>query len=481
MKEVSERSYNDRRRSEKKKTKPSRTRNVKSINIIVVIALIVLIYLVVNIVIAMKKEHLSIYEVQAVSMARNNNALAVIIRDEENYYAGSEGYTSFYVRNGQRVGAGDTVFSLNGTKNLYEYLADYDVKYTMTSDDIKVLKGYISDFNSSYSDSEFDNVFELKESIDAEVQNFTDSYLMEKLDTVMEEKGDVIGLSVVKAPRSGIISFFSDSLDGLRADEVTAVTFDREQYKSKNLYDNELKKADSPVYKLVNDEGWSIIIRLNDEQYENLRESASVSFTIKEDNLHLTQKCTIYSQESAHYCRIDMTDYMVRYIKDRFLNIEFDFGSGNGLKIPSSAVTSKDFFVIPENYYVSYEQGNDIIYGFTYMEYDQETKQTSYHFVEADCYYRDKDQGVVYVDTADFTYGQYIYCMEDETLYQVSVIKQLEGVFNVNKGYAVFRRVEIISDDGEYCIVESNADKSISEYDHIVLNAALIDENLQVY
>ncbi len=36
---------------------------------------------------------------------------------------------------------------------------------------------------------------------------------------------------------------------------------------------------------------------------------------------------------------------------------------------------------------------------------------------------------------------------DEETLY---------GVYNINKGYAVFREVTIIDENEEYCIVESN-------------------------
>lgn len=41
---------------------------------------------------------------------------------------------------------------------------------------------------------------------------------------------------------------------------------------------------------------------------------------------------------------------MVRYAKDRYLDIELILEDESGLKIPKSSVTKKDFYLVPENY-----------------------------------------------------------------------------------------------------------------------------------
>lgn len=464
-----------------KPAKPRKTRKIRGINIGVVIILLVFAYLALNVFISLRKDHLAIYEVQAATMALDDNARAVIIRNEKNYYTDKAGYTNFYVRSGARVAVNDTVYSIDESKNIFDYLKDYDVNYTFSAEDTSVIKNYIYDFNDEYSDDNYSVVYELKESIISEILNISDNYLLENLDELLEEGGETPNFSLVKSDASGVVSFFSDSLDGLTADEVTPSTFDNTGYTSKNLYDAEIKEQNALIYKIINDDSWELVINLNEDQYTKLSENKSISFTVKDDGMKFSEKCSFYTKDGGYFCKLELGDYMIRYIRQRFLDLQLVIQTDAGLKIPATAVTEKEFYVIPEEYYTEYEIENEVLNGFTYMNYDPETRQTSYEFVEADCYYHDTDRGVVYVDTKDFTYGQYVYCMEDETQYQVSVIEKLKGVYNVNKGYAVFRRIEFLSESDDYCIVRAGAARSLSEHDHIALNAKLINENLQIY
>ena len=59
--------------------------------------------------------------------------------------------------------------------------------------------------------------------------------------------------------------------------------------------------------------------------------------------------------------------------------------------------------------------------------------------------------------------------------------KALEGVYNVNKGYAVFEVVEILDQNDSYCIVKGGTTYGLAVYDHIVLNASTVDEDDLLY
>lgn len=60
-------------------------------------------------------------------------------------------------------------------------------------------------------------------------------------------------------------------------------------------------------------------------------------------------------------------------------------------------------------------------------------------------------------------------------------VETLYGVYNINKGYAVFREVTVIDANEEYCIVESNNLYGLAAYDYIVLNADEVTEDQIVY
>lgn len=462
-------------------TRSKKTRKIRNINIGIIVVFLVFVYMIVTVVVGISKKHLSIYEVQAVSMSQNNSATALIVRNEQNCYAESSGYTNFYVRNGSRVAVGDSVYSIDQNKNLYDYVGGSESGFKFSDSDVTSMKNYISTFNDEYSDDNFASVYTLKESLDAEMLNISDSFLMDNLDTLLGDASESVSINVKKSDKAGIISFFSDSLDGITADKVSADTFDKTNYSSRSLYNSDIKGNGDLIYKLVDDAYWSLVIKLDEEQYRKLSEKGGLSFTVKKDDLKISSNATFYELNGSYFCRVDLIDYMIRYIKDRFLEIDIDMDSDSGLKIPYSSIVEKDFYVIPSKYYTKYQGEEGTIYGFTYMIYDEATNVTSYQFVEKECYYEDKENDVVYVSAKDMEYGQYVYCMEDETLYQVSVVKKMKGAYNVNDGYAVFRRIEIITESDDYCIIKSEADRSLSEHDHIALHADLIDENLQIY
>ena len=56
-------------------------------------------------------------------------------------------------------------------------------------------------------------------------------------------------------------------------------------------------------------------------------------------------------------------------------------------------------------------------------------------------------------------------------------IAQLEGVYCVDKGYAVFRKIEIIDQNEEYCIVATGTSYGLSLYDNIVLDSNTVQED----
>ena len=53
----------------------------------------------------------------------------------------------------------------------------------------------------------------------------------------------------------------------------------------------------------------------------------------------------------------------------------------------------------------------------------------------------------------------------------------LQGVYNVNKGYAVFKQIEILYQNNDYSIIKTGTSYGISMYDHIVLQGNEVEEN----
>ena len=53
----------------------------------------------------------------------------------------------------------------------------------------------------------------------------------------------------------------------------------------------------------------------------------------------------------------------------------------------------------------------------------------------------------------------------------------LQGVYNINKGYAVFKQINMIYQNEEYAIVETGTAYGVALYDHIALDGSKVQED----
>ena len=160
---------------------------------------------------------------------------------------------------------------------------------------------------------------------------------------------------------------------------------------------------------------------------------------------------------------------MLRYTSDRFIDIELVTNIKTGLKIPVSSIVNKDFYVIPKGYETTGGESDEI--GFL-KETTNKSGETSSEFVNATVYAQQED--LYYVDQEDFSDGDVIIKPESTERYTIGDTMPLEGVYCINKGYAVFRKVVIIDQNEEYCIVESGTTYGIAQFDNIVSDSSTV-------
>ena len=113
------------------------------------------------------------------------------------------------------------------------------------------------------------------------------------------------------------------------------------------------------------------------------------------------------------------------------------------------------------------------------VTYNNATGEPSYSFVETEIYYEDEEYG--YVDKHLFNLNTFLFDQNTNERFRVSLFGTLEGVFNVNKGYAVFRRIEKIKENDDYCIIKEGTNGGVALYDHIALDATTAVESSVIY
>ena len=70
---------------------------------------------------------------------------------------------------------------------------------------------------------------------------------------------------------------------------------------------------------------------------------------------------------------------------------------------------------------------------------------------------------------------------ENEGRFQISASASLQGVYNINKGYAVFKQIEVLASNDEYYTIRKGVSYGLAVYDHIVLDASTVEEGKQIY
>ena len=96
-----------------KNKKVVRYRKPFNSNIGVIIFIFIFIYMVYNIFSYMTAAHISVYEVEQGTMARNNIYRGLILRDEQVYLSAYTGTLNYYIREASRVGAGNLICSVD--------------------------------------------------------------------------------------------------------------------------------------------------------------------------------------------------------------------------------------------------------------------------------------------------------------------------------------------------------------------------------
>ena len=158
---------------------------------------------------------------------------------------------------------------------------------------------------------------------------------------------------------------------------------------------------------------------------------------------------------------------MVRYINDRFVDVELILNQTTGLKIPKSAITSKEFYTVPEEYFILGGDGNQNC--LILSEGAQAVFPTIYF---------EKD-GMYYIDNESVSAGTVIRKPDSvKNTYTIgSDVDSLIGVYNINKGYAVFKKISIIYENDEYAIIEPKTKYGVALYDHIALDGSKLQES----
>ena len=462
------------RKRARKKKKIIRLRTF-NLNIGVMIFAFILFYLIVVVVMYLSKERIQIFTVNQGSLVADSSYTGIILRDETVYRTNYSGNVYYYIQEGQKAGVGDLIYSIDESGRVAELLAQKSADGNQLSqDNLLYLKRMLMNYSVSYDPLNFSDIYDVKYTVQAALLEYSSMESIEELNQSLEEMGALF--QMYHAPASGIISYYADGFEELSPEQLTKDSFDRENYEKTYFKAGDLVESGTSIYKTIDSDVWSVIIPISEEDVVALADRDSVRVTFRQNRFEtVAQYSSFVSNDGTTMAKLTFDNYMNQFL--RFVEIELDMNQAEGLKIPVTSLASKDFFVVPEDFLTKGGESQED--GFM-VEVAGEEGVTS-QFVEAMLYH--KEDGKYYIDTnmEQIKAGSYLLKPESSERYLVGETQPLEGVYNINKGYAVFRKVEILERNEDYCIVSDESPYGLAVYDHIVLDSSTVHENDIIY
>ena len=277
------------------------------------------------------------------------------------------------------------------------------------------------------------------------------------------------------APTTGIVAYWTDGYENLTVEGVTQEVFDNKNYEKKQMLGNELMAVGDPVYKLSTEENWSVVIPIDAERGAEIQQEDYVKVRFLKNQYESWGQAKLFTGSDGNtFLSLTFTNSMVTFVSDRFLDIELILNDETGLKIPNSSIVEKEFFLIDEDFVTTNE--NTGTQGVIRQCY-RDNGDISSEFVETGAYSYDENEGVYYMDTSVLKAGDVLYKTDSQETYTVSKRATLIGVYNVNKGYADFKQINILYQNDEYSIVKANTTYGLNVYDYIVLDGSSVSDD----
>lgn len=453
-------------------------RKIKRPSIAVIFFLVVLIYIAFYTITYLSKEKISIYEVYAGSISTDNVFSGLILREEEIFTSDYAGNINYFLLDGTKASVGSTIYTVDETgrvASMIDSLSSGD--NSMSEANLSIVRGAMFNYKKDYEDSEFYKLYDLKRKLSSVVMDSVNENIINNLDDIIRDTASDKLFKMIRSAKSGVVVYYTDGYEDMTVEKLTADSFNTDNYVKNNLRTTDIIVSGNPAYKQITSEDWSIIIRLNDKIIKDygLAEKKQVKIRFVKEDITTYANFEIVTTGAGTFGKLTLSKFMIQFANERFVDIELTVSANTGLKIPTSSVITKEFYVIPTEY-ATETVNSKVVFLHEYMDDSGKiiTESKDYPvYAEID--------GLYYVDKREFSFGDQIKTYDSNKTYTISTTEMLEGVYCVNMGYAVFKRIEKLDENSEYIIIKNGTKYGLSTYDHIILNGSTVSEDQIIY
>ncbi|MCR4956311.1 MAG: hypothetical protein K6A30_06480 [Lachnospiraceae bacterium] len=432
-----------------------------------IIFALIFVYLVVLIIAFVSKKKVATYEVVKGDLSSYYSEHVLALRSEEMVKASSSGYITYFAKESTKTSAKSLVYALDQSGDLKSDIkeATEDGKNDVFSQDQKQeLLSTMDDYSYNYSDNSFYNTYDFQDNVNVRLIEYLSG------GTNGSASKFVKGMSAYFSYTAGYVLYEKDGMENVTIDNFTMDDVIGSNYKKTNLKQQTKVTTGDEVYKLVTSEDWYLVCEANEKLLEDLGKSTYVDVTFQSDNKTLEVPFEIVRRGNKSFMIMKIGKGVVRYAKQRYLDVDITVNTTKGFKIPTSSISKESFVKIPKEYLT--QSGNSK--GFLKIGKDGKVEFESVARYKSDKKY-------YYIHDKDLQVGDSIQMPGQSTSYTLKETAKLDCVYCVNKGYAVLKLINIINKNEDYAIVETDTSYGVNDYDHIVLDSTLIKEGEMIY
>ena len=446
-------------------------KNKKQLNIGIIICIVIILYLVVNFCVYLFTNRIAVYEVTAGSTASRFEGQynALILRDETVVPSVSSGYVSFFVGDATPIHVGQQTYVVDGSGEISARLEKAAKDQSILStENLTKIRSSLYDFDTSFRSDHYYEIYNFKYKIESQVLELINSSVFDSINADLASIGEN-SYQIVSSDISGILLHNIDGFETMKPEDVDSSAFNKSEYQKKIIKTNDLVGEGDPVYKVITSEKWNLVFQISHpEAFEDLH---NVDIEFLKDNVIANADFSMFTKAGNTYGVLTLDKYLIRYVTERFVQISLIDHTTEGIKVPKTAVTEKQFYTIPISYLS--QGGNSSSRGFN-KQVILEDGSSSIQFTPVT--FAKITEDTCYVSTDDFKDGDVLVMNESDSRYQIGTKENLKGVFVSNGGYALFKAIEIIGENNSFYILDPSKSQ-VSLFDQIVRNASKVKEN----
>ena len=479
---------------EERKDKVIPYRGQRNLNFIAFIFVLILIYLIVQIIRMFTGEDFRVYELTREEVySAANLRRGIVLREEIPYASDFSGNLNYLTAEEIRLGYNTPVYTTRDLSYFTEGAAGSVSASDLTAGSLKTIKSKLEK-GASRPDEQFYLHYLDESDIQAAVKSGFLQSSDFSLDSLIRD-----GSNVSYTDRSGYVLFRSDDFDYSSPEDLTAASFNEENLKTQIFSTGRQAEAGGLAYQIVPDDSFELVFMM--DKNDMIRYEGKSYLNVELTRLKVSQNAAFRmftASDGSIMGVLSFSKYGSSYLTERFIDFSLREEEVSGFRIPVSSVLTREFLLIPTDYIMnSAGEGTKVFREVTDSlgGSDVTPVSISVYSVRGDMAYISStklEAGDYLIRPMEYQVArkedgrevmQIVYEADYSGRYHLAVTAPLNGVYNVNKGYCIFRQVEILETtrDGYYYLISPKTAYGLSAYDRIMENAEMVTDNQIVF